>query len=124
MNLFKTLLNSLRCPICKSQIDYDKIYGCASNIDHYVISFIDDFDIPKIQKEIINIYDDKHRYKIIKEHSTPVKITINICDVDAERRVIFSFKELKIVTEIDAFNFDKFVIKKAINRIKTLIVFQ
>ncbi len=63
----KEILNSLRCPLCKSQVDgvynYSPRFYCASNKDHYNVWIRDNL----IKKEIVSLYDfDKLiKYEII-----------------------------------------------------------
>jgi hypothetical protein len=125
----KNILNSLQCPICKAPIDmvchgalrgYN--YCCASNQDHYAIGL----DFGEIKKEIVNIYDSNHKYSIIKLYndSGQIETIINIFETDLENRVIFSFKEKKIAFDNDIFDFKNFKANKALNRIKTIFVFQ
>jgi hypothetical protein len=51
-------------------------------------------------------------------------LEIKVSETDLEGRVIFSFKEKIFKSDIDAFDFSNFNIEKAINRIKTLFLFQ
>lgn len=123
----KQLLNSLRCPICKAQIDMAIMirgynYCCANDVDHYTLNL----DFGEIKKERVNIYDKKHKYSIIKiyDNSGKIETIINIFETDLENRVIFSFKEKKISFDNDIFDFKNFKVDRALNRIKTIFVFQ
>jgi hypothetical protein len=128
----KKILNNLSCPLCKAPIDllanrnigYN--YGCAANDDHYVLHLIT-WDVPiRIDQECVNFYDSTHMYKIVKQHSidgTTVTF-ISVYDTDLEGRVIFSFKEKKILMNQNAFDFTNFDENKALNRIKTIFLFQ
>lgn len=129
--LLKKLLNSLKCPICQCQIDMidrKSGYGCVSNLDHYVISIMrNDFGIPQLFSEIVNIYDDKHKYRLTKKYdsapATSVKTEIMVFKVDAEGRVNFSFKNNAFTLDKELFDFSKFNVDKAINRIRTVFTF-
>ena len=101
----KKILNSLCCPLCKAPIDllvnrnlgYN--YGCAFDFDHYAVNLIGlEFPI-RIDQECVNFYDTCHMYKIVKKHSidSPTLTFISVYDTDLEGRVIFSFKEKKIL---------------------------
>jgi hypothetical protein len=132
----KALLNSLRCPICKAQIDtkpssldifYRQFnYSCAYDYTHYAININTGIAVPTLESEHVNVFDSKHKYSILKTY--PVigksKIEIRIYDVDAEGRINFTFKEKKFTTDLDLFDFKKFDSVKAVNRIKTVLVFQ
>ena len=127
----KKLLNSLSCPICKSPIDMAAYhvrgynYGCATDIDHYAIHLILWEPIIKIDRERVNIYDNKRKYSIIRAYFNSRIITeLEIYETDLENRVIFNFKEKKLVMDKDLFDFSNFNKDKAINRIRTIFVFQ
>lgn len=130
----KKFLNSIKCPICNAQIDTltnnippyrDFDFCCAESIYHYAIK-VDDEYIPKIISELVNIYDDKHNYNILKTmlHVNKFKTEITINDIDQEGRLKFSFSTPRFVTELNIFDFQNFNSEKAINRIKTILVFQ
>lgn len=129
--LLKKLLNSLKCPTCQCQIDMidrKSGYGCVSDLDHYVISIMrNDFGIPQLFSEIVNIYDDKHKYRLTKKYdsapATSVKTEIMVFKVDAEGRVNFSFKNNAFTLDKELFDFSKFNVDKAINRIRTVFTF-
>lgn len=126
----KKILNALKCPLCKAPIDLIEYssarkgynFGCAINVDHYAISLI--YDPVMVAAECIHIHDAHHMYEIIKHPYGKVRTTIKIFNTDAESRVIFSFKEKQLDMDIDAFNFDKLDLERAINRIKTIFLFQ
>ena len=126
----KKLLNSLKCPICKSPIDiasgeYGYNYGCAYNIDHYKINLILWEPIIRIEKERVNLYDKQRLYSIIKYHvSSNTTTVVVVYETDLENRIIFSFKEKRIQIDKDLFDFTNFNKDKVINRIRTIFVFQ
>jgi hypothetical protein len=123
----KKLLNGLNCPICKAPIDICTIkfkgynYGCAVNNDHYTILV----DMCFLVVETVRVYDAKHQY-IISNHytGTKIKTTISVNETDPEGRVIFSFKEKVLALDKAYFDFRNFNAAKAVNRIKTIFVFQ
>jgi len=127
----KKILNSLRCPICDAQIDTtsyyvrDYNYGCATDVDHYVIYMILWEPVIRIASERVSIYDKNKKYSLIKSYDNGKTTTIiEIYETDLENRVIFSFKEKKLVMDKDLFDFANFNVDKALNRIKTVLVFQ
>jgi hypothetical protein len=127
----KKMLNSLSCPICKSPIDMagyyvnNYNYGCATDIDHYAIHLILWEPIIRISGERVNLYDKNRKYSLIKSFDNGnVVTTIEIYETDLENRVIFSFKDKRIMMNKDLFDFRNFNAEKALNRIKTIFVFQ
>jgi len=129
--LLKKLLNSLKCPICQCQIDMiDRRsgYGCVSDLDHYTISVMrNDLDLYQVFSETVNVYDNKHKYRLTKKYdsapATSVKTEIMVFKVDPEGRVNFSFKNSSLVVDKELFDFSKFNVDKAINRIRTVFTF-
>lgn len=124
--LTKKLLNNLKCPVCKAPIDILKYtkpwnFGCAYEFDHYRLRLNDGY----ISAEQTSIYDISHKYVILKEYKDfQIKTTIHIYNADPEGRVGFSFVDKKVTTDIDLFDFKNFDSKKALNRIKTYLLFQ
>jgi len=81
--------------------------------------------IIKIDRECVNLYEENRKYSITKSYVDSHIITeIKVYETDLEHRVIFNFKEKKLVMNIDLFDFANFDQDKAINRIKTIFVFQ
>ena len=124
------MLNSLKCPICKAPIDicskrtmiYN--YGCAINADHYSIYLVNWEPIVRIETETVNIYDKNHKYSISKLYNFgDISTVISVYETDLENRVIFSFKEKRLVLDNSLFDFNNFDKDKALNRIKTIFVF-
>lgn len=129
MNILdKKTLNNLKCPICKGPIDilswkahkpYD--FGCAYDVDHYKLKLNDGY----IAQECVGFYDKKHKYLITKTYKDlHLETKINIYDADPEGRVQFDFLQKIISPELDLFDFRNFSVERAINRLKTYLVFQ
>lgn len=124
--LTKKLLNSLKCPICKAPIDILKHskpwnFGCAYEMDHYKIRLNDGY----CSSEQTSIYDKTHKYVLVKEFKDlKLNTTIYIYNTDPEGRVGFSFIEKKVSTDLNLFDFRNFDKEKALNRIKTYLLFQ
>jgi hypothetical protein len=126
--LNKKLLNSLKCPICRGPIDmldwksqkpYD--FGCAYNIDHYKLLLNDGY----ITQEQVSFYDKTHKYIITKSYKDSFEKTlIHIYEADQEYRVQFDFLQKLISPEVSLFDFRNFNVEKALNRLKTYLVFQ
>ena len=125
--VIKNMLNSLSCPICHAQIDtltgrlyrgYN--YCCATNPDHYMILA----DTYILIVETVHVYDEKHKYTISNHYTgNKIRTVINVHGTDAEGRVIFSFKEKKLALDKAYFDFRKFNVDKAVDRIKTIFTF-
>ena|SRR5258708_148569 len=145
----KILLNSLRCPVCKSLIDVliyplrttgDYNYCCASNQEHYILSLIstsgldypNDLPIdPIINKDRVVVYEGRYRYIIEQWYphfayasSDSVETEIVIQQVDLEHRVIDIVSNKKFIYDKCLFNWSKTNRDRIINRIKTILTFQ
>ena len=132
----KTILNSLKCPICKSQIDlYDYNqksskstsynFCCATSYDHYRIWFPHwDFP-PKIHYDVVEVYDGRYKFQIDQRYLIN-RTRIDIWEVDAEHHLIneksktfTTFTYQKIFFDYPTTNREKIA-----NRIKTILTFQ
>lgn len=138
--LVKKILNSLRCPICKSQIDLFQAkkkngnnFACATNHTHYAMFFVS-WDLPyRIEQEDVQVYSGNYLYEIRQHHYLsppslpPMKCNetlIYIKEVDKELRVIEKGKLLKFQYPQLLFDFQNTTNEKIINRVKTILVFQ
>jgi len=136
----KLILNSLRCPVCKSQIDmlgWQAVmkksrqfnYCCVAEPEHYGFWFIT-WDPPlRIESEVVVVYDEHLQYEIKQQHfdqyGTPsLKTSIYIREVDPEHRVIENIESKVFTYEKCLFDFPNSSGEKIINRIKTILVFQ
>lgn len=126
----KELLNSLKCPICNGQVDiirvYESNYACVNEPYHYNLCVDTDLvtDLSFITQERVTLYDSKYRYDILRIHKEHIKTRVDMFSIDGEKRVIFSFKDKFVEVDGDAFDFNNFDSKKALNRIKTILLFQ
>ena len=124
----KKLLNNLKCPVCKSQIDITSQYnnyGCAIGIDHYRLKLEVDDPVVRIISETVKVYHGQHKYIIIKQYQNgDIQTKISVSKIDLEGRDIFSFKDKELIINKDYFDFTNFKLDKVINRIKTIFVFQ
>lgn len=120
-------LNSLRCPLCKGQIEGSPdAFGakyCVTDRGHYLCCLIYQ-DNYKIDFEDLSFYDNSNKYNITKKYFPKVITTITIEQVDQEHRLITGSKVKRVVLESNIFDFSKFNIEKSINKIKTILVFQ
>lgn len=131
MFAIKSILNKLQCPLCKGQIDgvyksFTKVqkFWCANVKNHYEITFVEDL----IKTELINLYNYQEllNYEIVRDcdNNNTVSFTIRMRQIDAEGRIIFSFEDKVFTTSIDIFDFKNFNKDKALNKIKTVMLFQ
>lgn len=126
----RELLNGLRCPVCGGQIDIAYVsgsnYGCVNDPYHYNlrVDTASISDLAFISQEMITLYDSKYRYDILRIHGESIKTRVEMFNIDGEKRVIFSFKDKFVEIDGDAFDFNNFDSKKALNRIKTILLFQ
>lgn len=131
----KNFLNSLRCPICQSQIDMHRTYasyGCVLNHNHYSFLLKVDnrlsrtYDVadPVMGCENVNVYDmnELKLYDIVQNYIFNTT-EVFIHNIDKECRVIDDYKDKYIKFDVFLFDFQKFDRDKAINRIKTLVYF-
>jgi hypothetical protein len=136
MNLLvKKILNSMRCPICRSPIDlltgkmkYEYNFGCATNFQHYAC-YIDELNNPgNLEKERVIINQDSHQYEVKQEYFYyGVILTctdIVIRQIDAENRVLEGNKIKEIKYDKILFDFQSTTPSKILNRVQTILTFQ
>jgi hypothetical protein len=101
-------------------------YGCVTDLDHYLILVMsDELGNSTLYDERVHIYSEKVKYQLSKKYDKlNIKTAINIFDIDAEKRVQFSFKKNVVLFEKDVFDFSNFKPEKAVQRIKTLLTFK
>lgn len=131
----KLLLNSLSCPVCKSQIDYNSNntgYTCVYNNNHYALSIINVNGSYEILNEYVNVHDKKNNYNIIQIYydvkpNNLIKknfTLISIREIDAEYRIIYNNNLNKLKYDQTIFDFRKSNKDDILNKIETLITFQ
>jgi hypothetical protein len=129
----KALLNSLRCPICKSQIDlYDYLqknprstsynFCCATDYTHYQMWFPHWENSSQINYDQVDIYEGKHKYRIDQRYLINQTI-IYIWEVDIEQRFITEMSRDFIYDKI-LFDYPNTNRGRVVNRIKTILTFQ
>ena len=127
----KCLLNNLKCPICKLQIDtggplgYD--YVCSNNSSHYV--FFVNPNTYTIAAERVSFFDNGSRFTISQNHywhlPAPIHISeIEIRKVNEENQLDERVKPKIFVYDKRLFDFSQTNYEKILNRIKTILVFQ
>jgi len=135
----KVLLNSLKCPICNSQIDIldwsisrsqiDKYnFGCVDNYLHYRLWFTH-WEIPYlIEKETVTIFNKDKQFEIkqyyYNNNFKVNKTEIYIRDIDQELRVLEHKKYKFLPVDYVLFDFSKSSESSILTRIKTLLYFQ
>lgn len=136
----KKLLNTLRCPICKCQIDIINVkklkhnFACAQNYLHYSL-YISQIDLyssiitsPRIEQERATVDDRLFQFEITQNFIDLLSISgtetiIIIKKIDAEGRVLeLPFKTFKYDKIL--FNFKNLDKSKIINRVNTVLTFQ
>jgi len=129
----KAILNSLKCPICKSQIDLYDYYQknakstqynfcCASSYDHYRMWFPHWDNPPKIMYDVVDIYEGRYKFRIDQRYSI-CRTTIDIWEVDAEHHFINEQSKIFTYHQI-MFDYPNTNREKIVNRIKTILTFQ
>lgn len=134
----KLFLNSLRCPVCRGQVDmFDWAkpvskrghnFGCVYENYHYGIYFVHWEQPYRIELETATVCDKSHQYEIEQRGYVPgVKMgytQIRIWDIDAEQRLINSSNFKSFGFNKHLFDFSKSNKEKLLSRIKTILVFQ
>lgn len=130
----KLIVNSLRCPLCKSQIEGHDVYGpnarttsfnfhCVSNYDDYRFWMPhDDYHVPKIHYDMVDIFEGKHKFRIDQRYLIN-RTTIDVWEVDAEKNLVNEKSKIFNYQQI-FFDYQKTNRDKIINRIKTILTFQ
>jgi len=130
----KQILNSLRCPICKSQIDlldwknptgspkYN--FSCAADWQHYRL-FFQHWDYPyRIEYETVWLFEGRFLYSVTQKDGGDTEITL--LDIDPENRILDGQKDKKpsFTYNKHLFDFTNTNRDKLLNRLHTILVFQ
>ncbi len=133
----KAYLNTLRCPLCKGQLDMSmgikRALGswiCVNDPEHFGLSFAND-DPPtcRISEEKLQLYHDKFLFIIIQSRfdlqgNPQTKTSMLIKPIDREGRVIEGVKTKSSFFDKFLFDFQNTTKEKIINRIETYLLFQ
>lgn len=127
----KKLLNSMGCPICKSQLDLvgfqriaskDYNFYCVNEPHHYGI-YLNHWDIvPVIHSEYLSVSEYPYKYNIYQYLIGTIKTSIGIWEIDLEGNIQTTVKKIEFSGKM--FDFNNSNTEKILNRIKTLLVFQ
>lgn len=113
---FKDYLNTLRCPVCKGQIDgVGNPFYCATDREHYKI-YLNGINSP--YHEVVVVYDAPCRYEIIQQP--------NHTNIFFNRNMDASLGGQSLLTAFDfkIFDFSKTNREKILHKLKTILVFQ
>lgn len=128
----KSLLNFLRCPICRGQLDLlslvanpkkNKEYNffCVNDYRHYGI-FLVHWDYPiRVDQEGVTVFEGSHQFDIVQKGG---HTTITMYEIDPEERILDNIKPKVFTYDKDLFVFSQTNRDKIVNRIKTILVFQ
>ena len=128
MDPVKSFFNTLKCPVCKSQLegnvytssmDRGPSLHCVYNRDEYVV----DWSIGPpftIMQAVVKLYEKKYLYKITQQINT----IIEVFDTDAEKRIIDSKKPFMFEFVGLLFDFNTTTREKMVNRVQTVLLFQ
>jgi hypothetical protein len=139
----KVILNSLKCPICKSQVDlYDYMaprpksigynFSCVAEYYHYRMWF-PHWDSPAlIDYDQVEVFEGRFRYRIDQYYTIgrtvyPVRSTSTIIEVqvvDGENHIIEEIRPKIFQYNKILFNWSTTNRDKIINRVKTILTFQ
>lgn len=124
----KQLLNSLRCPVCKAQIDiagrgisraYN--YCCSSRPQEYMLWIRERSPTPTIVYDKIVVYDSSNKY-IADQHYDDKTTVFDVWNVDVEGNLTdYSSKTVKL--DYILFDYQKTDREGIIRRLKTVMVF-
>lgn len=131
--LVKALLNSLRCPLCKGQMDLKNVstrkkdfnFFCVNNFEHYAI-FLNHWNLPpKIEEDAVIIYEKEKQFRVYQQYFSPDGYTqITVRETDLEGRLIENSPPSVFSYNKNLFDFAFSNQEKILNRIKTILVFQ
>jgi uncharacterized protein YbaR (Trm112 family) len=120
----KALLNILRCPICKGQLDLLSLVANpkkSKEYRHYGI-FLVHWEYPiRIEQEGVTIFEGSHQFDIEQKGG---RTTISIYEIDPEERILDNIKPKIFTYDKELFTFHQTTRDKIVNRIKTILVFQ
>lgn len=112
---FKNYLNSLRCPVCGSQIEgISEPFFCVANNEHYRLYLQESLPYTP-SHEIVVIYDDNSRRYAISQDVDSTKIVVSYENSPTKEPITFSFR---------VFDFLNTTKEKILNKLKTIMVFQ
>lgn len=134
----KRFLNSLRCPLCKGQLDLldwsetrkkDTQYNfyCVYEPEHYAVWCLHWVIPPQIESERVILYEGEYQFVVSQQHhyqGPQTCTTIKMSQVDPENRVIEGLAPKFFTYDKHLFDFTKTNKEKILNRIKTILVFQ
>lgn len=129
----KYILNNLKCPLCESQIDLYDFMGrnsksqsynfcCASNYYDYQMWFPHWDDPPRINFDLVEVYEGRHKFKIAQSYLINQTI-IEMWKVDIEHNIKSNMSKNFTYQQI-LFDYSNTNRDKIINRIKTILTFQ
>jgi hypothetical protein len=105
----KNLLNSLKCPICQSQIDGTVTFHCAESLNHYLLRIKD----LKIVEEIVTVCTEDYRIQIQQTANTKITFIHNL-----------GIKEIKVINlNYAAFDFQNLNSEQIVSKINLLVTF-
>jgi len=132
--IVKIIVNALRCPICKSQIDGHDMYypnirstsfnfHCVSNYHDYRFWMpYDGYSVPKILYDMVDVYDGHYLYRIDQKYDINETI-IDVWGVDVEHNMINEQSKIFTYQQI-LFDYQNTDRNKIVNRLKTVLTFQ
>jgi hypothetical protein len=126
-------LNTLKCPICKGQVDiytnrstiYN--YSCVYNYLHYRLCIAELNNFLIIERAKTTIYDNFKKIDVENIYNMLgvfLYTEIFIYPTDAEQRVIQNGKDFHINLTNQLFDFSKDSKDKILNRVKMFLTFQ
>jgi hypothetical protein len=123
----KTLLNNLKCPVCKAQIDIagrsissQYNYSCSGHPQEYVLFIDSQLSLP-IRYDRVIIYDEHNKYIVVQVYGAQYTV-LDVWKVDAEGNLTdYNNKTVKL--NYILFDYQKMDREKIVRRLKTVMVF-
>jgi hypothetical protein len=129
----KTILNSLRCPVCLGQVDLIDYmapkakstsynFGCAVHYEHYKLWF-PHWDSNQIGYDMVKVYEGRYLHIIMQRYPI-TQTSISTQSVDAEGSLIDTLPAKTFAYNKILFDWSKTNPAKIINKVKTILTFQ
>lgn len=131
----KLIVNSLKCPLCKAQIEGYDVYApnakstsfnfhCVSNYYDYRFWMpYDDYNAPKIEYDMVHLYEGKFKYHIDQRYKIN-RTRIDMFEVDLEHNIKDETKGKNFQYDKILFDYPNTNRTKIVNRLKTILTFQ
>jgi|SRR5208282_1449590 len=128
--ILKKIVNTLKCPICGSQIEgLEGAFYCVYNREDYCVYISHYDDIIRVERESIMIFEGTRLYHVLQVYEEDKNnwTEFYIFPIDAEKRLIEGKADENYLIgtyEQSLFDFQDTNREKILDRLKTILVFQ